>query len=192
MLPNTGGARSRRRLPSRPWSARRASTSSRSRTTMPRARDGNLVEHRRALRDQRRPIGEFGIGVARRHQLPVRRVAIGAEVHAVLAEDRVGLELVACVDRPRLGGRGDRPDPDRVRPEIAGLEHRDRRVLGLVDLAPVLRVVHLDQQLVGRPVRAELVPIAAMRLLARVRLRRCAARRTQTPRRAPSRTSAGR
>ena len=134
------------------------------------ARDGDIVHHRRALGDQRRPVGVLGIRIARRHQFPVRRVAVGAEVDAVAAEDRVGVEFVARVDRPRRGGRVDGTDLDRVRPEIAGFEHGDRSVFGLVDVAPVLRVVHRDQEFVGRALRAELVPIAAMRLLFRVAL----------------------
>ena len=132
--------------------------------------DGDLVQHRRAFRDQRRPVGELGVRVRGRHELPVGRVAVGAEIDPVLAEDRVGLELVARVDRPRLGGRADGADANRVRPEIPRLEDGDGRVLGLVDFAILLCVLHCDQQLVGRAIGAQPVSVAFVRLLTRVRL----------------------
>jgi hypothetical protein len=98
-------------------------------------------------------------------------VIVGADIDPVAAKRRVGAKLAARIDRARLVRRTRLADADRVRPEVAGLEHGHVGVLGLVDRAVVLRVGHRQEQLVVVAIAAEPMPKAAHRQLLRIRLR---------------------
>ena len=135
-----------------------------------RARDRQVGKHGRLLRNQRGPVADLGLGIGRRHHLPVGGVVVRAEIHPVALERSIGAELVARVDRPWLRRRAERTDANRVRPEIAGLEHRHVGLFGLVDRAIVLRIADGEHQHVVATLAAEPVLQATHRLLVRVGL----------------------